>query len=410
MNVFESARVALEMLRMHKLRAFLTMLGVIIGVMSVTLIIMIASGFRHYLTYQFEKLGSDTIFMFYTGDFNGRRADRVANIEGLKLDDVQMLKDRVQSIDIASAAIQVPGQQVSYLDRRVKDPDVTATDQYFPDLNRVGVTEGRHITEQDLKSRANVCVVGQEIKTKLFTDGEAIGKLITFNGITLEIIGVMEEIEMMGQSNGKDVLVPLTTAQDKWIGGENISFITTRPKPGFEVEDTMNDIWQALMLKSGNKPIYRLDSRQTIVGVFGAIVGVAGAILSGVAALSLLVGGIGIMNIMLVSVTERTKEVGLRKAVGAQQNAILSQFLVEAALLSMVGGMIGMGIAWVIGKGMQLLTVQAKFPSAGGLQMSFPIEAGLMAMAFSAFIGVVFGLYPAIRASSLSPIEALRTD
>ncbi len=410
MNIFESARVALEMLRMHKMRAFLTMLGVIIGVMSVTLIIMIASGFRHYLTYQFEKLGSDTIFMFYSGDFNGKRADRVANIDGLKIDDVQMLLDRVPSIDIASAAIQVPGQQVSYLDRRVKDPDVTATDQYFPDLNRVGVTEGRHIIVEDLNTRANVCVVGQEIKTKLFPSGEAIGKLITFNGITLEIVGVMEEIEMMGQSNGKDVLVPLTTAQDKWIGGESISFITTRPKPGFEVEDAMNDIWKVLMLKSGNKPIYRLDSRQTIVGVFGAIVGVAGAILSGVAALSLLVGGIGIMNIMLVSVTERTKEVGLRKAVGAQQNAILGQFLVEAALLSMVGGMIGMAIAWVIGKGMQLLTVQAKFPSDGGLQMNFPIEAGLAAMAFSAFIGVVFGLYPAIRASSLSPIEALRTD
>ena len=281
MNIFESARVALEMLRMHKMRAFLTMLGVIIGVMSVTLIIMIASGFRHYLTYQFEKLGSDTIFMFYSGDFNGKRADRVANIDGLKIDDVQMLLDRVPSIDIASAAIQVPGQQVSYLDRRVKDPDVTATDQYFPDLNRVGVTEGRHIIVEDLNTRANVCVVGQEIKTKLFPSGEAIGKLITFNGITLEIVGVMEEIEMMGQSNGKDVLVPLTTAQDKWIGGESISFITTRPKPGFEVEDAMNDIWKVLMLKSGNKPIYRLDSRQTIVGVFGAIVGVAGAILRG---------------------------------------------------------------------------------------------------------------------------------
>lgn len=410
MNFFESFRVAWGMLLLHKLRAFLTMVGVIIGVMSVTLIVMIASGFNYYLTYQFQKLGADTIIIFYDGGFGGRRSESVANIDGLKASDVNLLLDRVRSIDIASAATRLPVAQVSYLDRKVTSIQCTATDEYFLDLNKVGVEEGRGLTEADLKGRANVCLIGQTIKKTLFPDGNALGKLVTFDGITLQVVGTMAEVDMMGQSNGKDVMVPLTTAQDKWTGGSSITYITTRPKTGYTVDQAMDDIWRVLMQKSNNKRIYRIDSRQSILNIFGGIVGVAGGLLSGVAALSLLVGGIGIMNIMLVSVTERTKEVGLRKAVGARRGAILGQFLVEAALLSMVGGIIGMMIAFGFGKILQLISAQIKFPDATGLQMSFPFQAALMAIAFSAFIGVVFGLYPAVRASSLSPIEALRTE
>ena len=167
-----------------------------------------------------------------------------------------------------------------------------------------------------------------------------------FNGIALEVIGVIKKASFLGDSTARMVLVPLTTAQDKWVGGNRIDFILLRPKPGVKSDDAMDAVWQAIMIRSGNKPIYRVDSNESIAKVFTGVVAGAGVVLACIAALSLLVGGIGIMNIMLVSVTERTKEIGLRKAVGAKSGAILFQFLIEAATLSLVGGLIGMFFAW----------------------------------------------------------------
>ena len=164
------------------------------------------------------------------------------------------------------------------------------------------------------------------------------------------------------------------------------------------------------MLKSGNRMLYAVESSQNVLKIFSTIIGTIGTVLAGIAAFSLLVAGIGIMNIMLVSVTERTKEIGLRKAVGAQRGSILMQFLVEAAVLSLVGGLIGLGLAYMCGLGVSAITKVAKWPQEGGLGAPFPISAGLITMGISAAIGCVFGLYPAVRASALSPIEALRTE
>ncbi|MDI9640915.1 ABC transporter permease [Kamptonema cortianum] len=409
MNFFEPFRIALGMLRLHPLRAFLTMLGVIIGVMSVTLISMISNGFQYYITHEFKKLGADTIFVMYDRG-SSRRSERSSEIQGLTMEDVDYIMARCTTLDLASAITMLGQQPATYLDREVADADVNAVDENMPELNKVGVEAGRHINKNDLETRANVCVIGKEIATRLFGSDDPIGRLITFPGITLEVIGVSETIEIMGESNAKDILVPLTTAQDKWIGGEQVTYITVRPKAGINSDLAMDDLWRVLMQKSGGKRIYRVDSREAMMAVFGGILGVAGGVLAGIAALSLLVGGIGIMNIMLVSVTERTKEIGLRKAVGAKRGSILTQFLVESAMLSLVGGMIGMMIAWVLGLGITALTTITKFPSAGGLQIIFPIGSAIFSMAVSAIVGVVFGIYPAGRASGLSPIEALRTE
>ncbi|RYG30442.1 FtsX-like permease family protein, partial [bacterium] len=157
-------------------------------------------------------------------------------------------------------------------------------------------------------------------------------------------------------------------------------------------------------------PYYRVDSSESVVKVFGAILGGAGAVLAGIAALSLLVGGIGIMNIMLVSVTERTREIGLRKALGAKRGAVLTQFLVEAGTLSLVGGLIGMTLAYVLGVAVTFGTAAAKFPHEGGLTTPFPVTAAVLATIFSAGIGILFGLYPALSASRLDPIVALRRE
>ncbi len=409
MGLWQSFLIALGMLRLHKLRAFLTMLGVIIGVFSVTMIVMVSNGFQYYVTYEFNKLGADTIIVaFDPGRMGPGRS--FGNIAGLTEEDAQYITDHVQSIDLVSPILNIPPQKVMNGDLTLDNPRIFGVDPNFNELNRLEILAGRSINESDVHERANVCVIGEEVRDKLKLGDNPVGRLVTFKGITLEVVGVYKKIQIMGQTNARDVIVPLTTAQDKWIGGTHVSMLTMRPKKGFTVEETMQRVWEALMLRSENKKIYRVESREAVMKILGGVVGAAGVVLAGVAALSLLVGGIGIMNIMLVSVTERTKEVGLRKAVGAKSGAVLTQFLVESATLSMVGGMIGMGGAWLIGKGITLLTIAAKWPSESGLSMPFPITAAAFALIFSAFIGVVFGLYPAIRAAKLSPIEALRTD
>ncbi len=409
MNVLQSFLIALGMLRLHKLRAFLTMLGVIIGVMSVTMIVMVSNGFQFYLDSQFKKLGADTMFIFFDPGRRGRQ-QTAGGVDGLKTDDLQFLTSRVKSLDIVCGMVNVPSKTATVGNLSMDNPQIYAADQNFRELNRFNMIAGRSITEQDVRGARSVCVIGEDVRDRLFPDKKPIGKLILLPGIALEVIGVVEKMDFMGDSTSRMLLVPLTTAQLKWVGGRNLSMIMLRAKPGVKVDDAMQSVWEAMMIRSHNKAIYRIDSRESILKVFGGVVGAAGGILAAVAALSLLVGGIGIMNIMLVSVTERTKEIGLRKAVGAKRGSILTQFLVEAGTLSLIGGMVGMGIAWGLGQIVAVVTASQKWPNADGLQSPFPIPAALMAALFSALIGMVFGLYPALSASKLDPIVALRHE
>ena len=402
----QSVGIAFAMLRLHKLRAFLTMLGVIIGVMSVTLIVMISSGFRLYINEEFSKFGADTLFLMY--DPGGRmRGQSLGGIEGLTLDDIQYVLDRCETIGVASGAHQMEGQVARAGAREARSVSVMAGDEGFQELNRYEVISGRPLTEADHKGRANVCIISEDLRDRLFPNQDPIGERVTLARISFEVVGVMKNMEFLGQSMGRAMVVPLTTALDKWIGGDNIMMITMRPKPGYTVDQAMDDVWRVMMNRTDNRPVYRVDSRQSFLELFQAVVGAAGILLAAIAALSLLVGGIGIMNIMLVSVTERTREIGLRMAVGAQRPAILIQFLVEAGVLSLVGGVIGMLTAMALGYGGSLLL---KVAADLTIPVAFPWMAGIGALVFSAAVGMVFGLFPAWSAARLDPIVALRSE
>jgi putative ABC transport system permease protein len=409
MSVFQSVLVALDMLRLHKLRAFLTMFGVIIGVMAVTMTVMISNGFQTYMTNQFSKIGAKTITIVFDPGFR-QRGQSVGNLDGLRYADVKMLRERCSSLDIISPSVMVPAEKVVFNDKTLDKPRVYGGNLDNLKLNAVEVEEGRLYTQEEIDGRANVGVIGTDVRDQLFGKEKAVGKLLTLSGVTVEVIGVAKKQTIFGDSNGKDIYLPFTSAQSKWIGGDKIAYIQATPKAGVKPEDAMDDIWKALMIKSQNRKVYRVDSAESILSVFNSLISSAGLLLSAIAALSLLVGGIGIMNIMLVSVTERTREIGLRKALGARRGTILLQFVVESATLSLVGGLIGMAIAYSFGSVVTVMTQQFKWPNEGGLATPFPVSAAAGAMMFSAFIGVVFGFYPALSASRLDPIVALRRE
>jgi putative ABC transport system permease protein len=411
MNFLESFRIAIDMLRQNKLRAFLTMLGVIIGVMSVTMIVMISNGFQAYISKQFSDLGASSIFVVYDPHTRMRHGEHEGPNDGLHIEDVDWLLSKSNLLDTGSAFKMAGEQQVKFEDKDVKNVMVTAVDDKYTLLNKVDMLSGRTISKFDNESRANVCVISEDVKNFLFPGQDPLGRLINFSGLTLEVVGVSAKPKAsFGMDNPKQLFVPLSTALRKWLGGSKVDIITLRTKPGADMNIAMQQLWEALMLKSNNKPVYRVDSSESIIKVFEGVIGAAGMILAAIAALSLLVGGIGIMNIMLVSVTERTREIGLRKAVGARKTAILSQFLVEGATMSLVGGLIGMFLAWSLGTIVTLITMARQWPDASGLATPFPIPAAIGAALFSALIGVVFGLYPAVSAAKLDPIVALRHE
>lgn len=405
----EAFRIAVDMLRVHKMRAFLTMLGVIIGVMSVSLIVLALSAFQGYIQGQFSRIGSDTIFVSYAP---GRIQDgeSVGEIDGLRLRDIGFIRSRVPEIEIASGYREAGAQDLKANGNTLKSVGVRAIDENFTLLNRIEILEGRGITAQDQLRNANVALISRDAADELFEGRQAIGQKVQLGGITVEIVGITKPFELFGQRDTKNMFLPLATANSKWLGGDNVDLILMRPAPGAKVSDVMEDIWRALMVKSENKRIFSVESSENVLAIFQGILSTVGVVLAGIAALSLLVGGIGVMNIMLVSVTERTREIGLRKAVGAKPAAIMSQFLIESATLTLIGGLIGMLLAWMMGMVMTLVTVQLQWPREGGLVAPFPLGPAVGAIIFSAVIGVVFGFYPAARASKLHPIEALRSE
>jgi len=301
------------MLRLHKLRAFLTMLGVIIGVMSVTIIVMVSNGFQSYMSGQFNQFGADTIYVFF--DPGRRNRETMGAVEGLTMDDVQYLRDRVPILDLVSPYAQGGNAKASYSEQTLDNATPKAIDQNYFDLNSFTILQGRKFDANDVDSVSNICIIGEEVRDRLFGNGtvtpdggvytgaDPLGKQIILPGITLEVVGVVKKSTAFGDSNARDIFMPLTTFQKKFQGGDKLMMVSMKPKKGTSVDDAMNRVWEAMMIRSGNKRPYRVDSNESILKTINGLLGVAGMLLADLAAPSLPVGGIGILNTLRCSVT-----------------------------------------------------------------------------------------------------------
>ena len=413
MNLLRSLQTALANLRANKLRSALTMLGVIIGVSGVIIMVSIVEGARAKIVSEFERLGSKLIIVVYQPDSQEMRKN-TRRLEGMTMDDVRAIQNECDLIQSISAELPTGNEETAqYQDRESKvRPNGVMAD--YARLRNVSVAQGRFISDDDMTNWNKICVIGSKVKQELFRNEDPIGKTITIQNVSIIVVGVLEP---QGRSGGEDqdrmLLAPITTIQKRFIGREIVGMVWAQPREAAMVTPAMDQIWQCLMRRHDNAPGFRVDSQENILNAIGRVLTIFGLVLGSVAGLALLVGGIGVMNIMLVSVTERTREIGIRKAVGAKRKDILIQFLIEAATVTGVGGLIGIALGAGVAQGIGAVTKQVMKGGMNGdpgIPVHLPAWAVLGAFAFSAFVGVFFGIYPAIRAARLDPIQALRHE
>lgn len=394
-EVFASA---VEAIKINKLRSFLTMLGIIIGVASVVLLISLGAGLRNYITSQFEQLGSNLLFIIPGRIGPGGRGPGGTVINKLRVKHLRLIEKNVESLVGAVPTIQ-QFTVVKYQNKQDKNVTLVGTSETFDKVINLPVTQGRFFTKSEADSAKKVAVVGPTIAKNFFGQDTPLGKRIDLSGEKYLIIGVLKERgSTFGIDQDNTVVVPFLAAQRQFGAQDQINNIYIKAQEAQDVEAIQAKIKEVLLKDLTEDDFSVMTAKQTLATVQG-ILGVVSAVLAGIAAISLVVGGIGISNIMLVSVTERTREIGLRKAVGAKPSDILAQFLTEAVTLSLTGGIIGLILA-TIGT-----FVASRFAPAVITPWSVVI-----AFVFSVVVGVVFGVAPALRAARLEPIEALRHE
>ena len=406
MPIRQLVRVSLKALQTNKSRSLLTALGVIIGVASVILLISVGSGLKTFITSEMQDMGSNLI-MVVPGDIDldkigpgaggGAASSAFSSISSSKveLDDLEEIEKIPQIED--SAAMIMASSPVRYKGES-KITQVIGTTENYVNIRKSEFEKGGFFTKSEVNSGRKVAVLGYKIAEDLFGEENPLGEKVKLGEYRYQIMGVLEEKGGQGSMSPDDkVFVPITTAQ-RQFDQDNISLIFAQVRSGDEVSPTVPLIEEVLKRRLKEEDFTVLDQKE-ILSTVSSILDTLTIALGGIAAISLLVGGIGIMNIMLVSVTERTREIGLRKALGATPEVILTQFLIEAVFLSVGGGIAGI----IFGGGGALIL--SKF-----MPTTVTLWSVMLAFIVSATVGIVFGITPARRASRLSPIEALRYE
>ncbi|HEX3015984.1 MAG TPA: ABC transporter permease [Desulfobacteria bacterium] len=406
MNFIESIRIALRGLRANKMRSVLTMLGIIIGVSAVIVMVSIGQGAKDSVTGQIQGLGSNLLIVMPGQTSSGGVKGGAGSMTNLTMDDVNAISAKAQAVK-AVAPQASRSAQVVLGDQNTSTQIIGTTTQY-PEVRSQNVAIGRFFNDNEVTERAKVAVVGTTVVQNLLGDPNAsiVGKIININRVPFQVIGVMASKGSSGITNNDDqILVPITTAQLRLIGTNEVRTIYVEAQSSDLMDTASAQIESVLRSKhrlaDSDADDFSINSQADILSTVQGVTQTLTLLLGGIAGISLLVGGIGIMNIMLVSVTERTREIGIRKAIGAKRRDILFQFLIEAVVLSVLGGAIGIALgaggSYLVGH-LANMTTQVSPNSVA------------LAFIFSAGIGIVFGVFPAQKASKLNPIDALRYE
>lgn len=414
MKSFVTIRIALRALRKNKMRAGLTVLGVVIGIAAVTTMVSIGQSASQLVQGQFESFGTNVIVIFPQRQRRGGVHQGRGGAVTLTAEDARAMVEECPSIIAASPIVGGWGQVV-YGNVNWKPDSVSGVGMDYLTVRNWPLRRGGFFNESDITSAVKVCVIGQTLVAKLFQTTNPLGQTIRINNIPFRIIGILEEkgANLVGEDQDNVVMAPYTTVKKRLRGSafNNVDVVLASASSVDRMSDAEEEINQLLFerhrIPPGEPADFGVKNTTEIAKVLGIVTGTMTALLSSIAGISLLVGGVGIMNIMLVSVTERTREIGIRLAVGARGRDILMQFLVEAVLLSGVGGLIGFGLG--VGASMGATVVINSF-MAVEWPMVVSVKAGVLAIIFASGVGVFFGFYPALRASCLDPIDALRYE
>lgn len=412
MNGTNLFKIALRALANNKLRAFLTMLGIIIGVASVITMLAIGQGSKKSIQQQISEMGSNMIMIHPGADMRGGVRQDASSMETLKQTDYEAIKDECNYISAISPSVSSNGQWIN--GNNNTQSSIYGVNQDYLTIRQLKIADGEMFTDSDIKTAAKVCVLGQTVVDYLFPDGsDPIGRVVRFNSIPFRVIGVLKKkgYNSMGMDQDDLVLAPYTTVMKRILAQTYLSEIVCSAITEEASEPAQDQITQILRrthkLKDatdtteGDDDDFNIRSQEEISSMMNSTMSTITILLGSVAGISLIVGGIGIMNIMYVSVTERTREIGLRMSVGARGIDILNQFLIEAILLSVTGGIIGVILGVSISVSLQQFAHVATQIEPWSIIMSFAV---------CTFTGVFFGWYPAKKAARLDPIEAIRYE
>lgn len=405
MGLLDIFEIAVNSLTRNKVRSFLTMLGIIIGVGAVIAMMAIGTGAQESIKQQIASLGTNVILIF-PGSFNqGGVRSGTGTSASISPEDLIAIQTQCPSVAMASPSVR-DGAQIVYQEQNWRASVIGATPEYFA-IRSWPVASGQYFTEADVRGATKVCVIGQTIADNLFKGADPVGSIIRIKKMPFKIVGVLSVKGQSAQGTDQDdiIIAPYTTVQKKMTGQTFLGSILASAVSEAAMPDAQSQITELLRVRHKLQPWEENDftvrSQTEIATAAQSTSQVLTILLASIASISLIVGGIGIMNIMLVSVTERTKEIGIRMAIGATGHNILMQFLIEAVVLSLLGGLIGV----ILG----VLSSSLISALAGWTTMVSPTSI-ILAFAFSAAVGIFFGLYPARKAAQLNPIDALRYE
>mgnify|MGYP001090409166 CR=1 FL=1 len=415
MHLLTTIRIALRALRKNKMRAGLTILGVVIGIAAVTAMVSIGQSASKLVQDQFESLGTNVIVVFSSSQRHGPVRHGHGTAPSLKADDSEALAKECPAV-LASSPIVGAGGQIIYGNTNWRPREMVGVGTEYLTVRNWSLRHGGFFTQRDIDSAAKVCVIGHTLVAKLFQTTNPLNETIRIANIPFRIIGILEPkgANLVGEDQDNIIMMPHTTVAKRLRrrSFDTVDVILVSARSVDQMAEAENQIQQLLLerhrIGPGEPPDFEVKNTTEIANVLGIITGTMTLLLSSIAGISLVVGGVGIMNIMLVSVTERTREIGIRMAVGARGRDILQQFLIESVLLAMIGGLIGFALG--VGSSMAITAVINSLIETVQWPTVVSIPAAVLAIAFSGAVGIAFGFYPAWRASKLDPIEALRYE